>query len=99
VIEFRGNKVARFIDGKFTEYALPEGKAAPSGIAVDTDGAVWFGVLRGGGLGRLRDGRIDFVPLPRDNARPYTLAAGANGEIWYADIGGFVGMIPAGGAR
>jgi virginiamycin B lyase len=66
---------------------------------VDTDGAVWFGVLRGGGLGRLRDGRIDFVPLPRDNARPYTLAAGANGEIWYADIGGFVGMIPAGGAR
>jgi virginiamycin B lyase len=99
VVEFRGNKVARFADGKFTEYPLPDGKAAPSGIAVAPDGTVWFGILRGGGLGRLRDGRIDFVPLPRDNARPYTLAAGAKGEIWYADISGFVGMIPAGAAR
>lgn len=99
VIEFRGNKVAHFADGKFAEYPLPEGKAAPSGIVVAPDGAVWFGILRGGGLGRLRNGKIDFTPLPRENARPYTLAADAKGDIWYADISGFVGMIPAGAAR
>lgn len=99
VVEFRGNKVAHFAGGKFTEYALPEGKAAPSGIVVAPDGAVWFGILRGGGLGRWRDGRIDFIPLPRENARPYTLATDAKGDIWYADISGFVGMVPARGAR
>jgi len=99
VIEFRGNKVAHFIDGKFNEYPLPDGKAAPSGVVVAPDGTVWFGILRGGGLGQLRDGKIDFVPLPRDNARPYTLAADAKGDVWYADISGFVGMIPAGAAR
>jgi virginiamycin B lyase len=99
LIEFRGNKVAHFAEGKFTEYPLPEGNAAPSGIVVAPDGAVWFGVLRGGGLGRLRNGSIDFFPLPRDNARPYTLAADAKGDIWYADISGFVGMIPAAVAR
>jgi virginiamycin B lyase len=98
LIEFRGNKVAHFADGKFTEYPLPEGNAAPSGIVVAPDGAVWFGVLRGGGLGRLRNGSIDFFPLPRDNARPYTLAADTEGDIWYADISGFVGMIPAAAA-
>ena len=95
LIEFRGNKIAHFADGKFVEYPLPEGKAAPSGIAVAPDGTVWFGILRGGGLGRLRDGRMEFVALPRENARPYTLAVDAKGNIWYADIGGFVGMIPA----
>jgi virginiamycin B lyase len=99
VIEFRGNKVAHFADGKFAEYPLPEGKAAPSGIVVAPDGAVWFGILRGGGLGRIRNGKIDFAPLPRESARPYTLAADAKGNIWYADISGFVGMIPADSAR
>ena len=99
LIEFRGNKVAHFADGKFVEYPLPEGNAAPSGIAVAPDGAVWFGVLRGGGLGRLRDGKVEFVALPRENARPYTLAVDAKGNIWYADIGGFVGMIPANAMR
>jgi virginiamycin B lyase len=99
LLEFRGNKVAHFADGKFTEFALPEGNAAPSGITVAPDGAVWFGVLRGGGLGRLRDGKIDFFKLPRESARPYTLAADPKGNIWYADISGYVGMIPAAGAR
>ena len=99
LIEFRGNKVAHFADGKFVEYPLPEGKGAPSGITVAPDGSVWFGVLRGGGLGRLREGRMEFVALPRENARPYTLAADAKGNIWYADISGFVGMIPANATR
>jgi len=42
---------------------------------------------------------MEFVPLPRENARPYTLATDAKSNIWYADIGGFVGMIPARPAR
>ncbi|HYL18456.1 MAG TPA: hypothetical protein VEV20_07230 [Burkholderiales bacterium] len=99
LLEFHGNKVARFADGKFAEFPLPEGNAAPSGITVAPDGAVWFGVLRGGGLGRLRDGKIVFFKLPRENARPYTLAADTKGNIWYADISGYVGMIPADAAR
>ena len=99
LLEFRGNKVARFADGKFIEFPLPEGNAAPSGITVAPDGAVWFGILRGGGLARLRDGKITCFKLPRESARPYTVAADAKGHIWYADISGYVGMIQADAAR
>lgn len=98
-LEFRGNKVGRFRDGKFAEYPVPGEWAGLSGIAVAPDGAVWFGMLRRQALGRLRDGEFRIFDLPRAQARPYTVTADAAGDIWYADISGFVGMLKARAAR
>jgi virginiamycin B lyase len=97
-VEFRGNKVGKFGDGKFSEYPVPGDWAGLSGIVVAADGAVWFGMLRGHAIGRLRDGQFRIFELPRSQARPYTVAVDRNGNIWYADISGYVGMLKAGAA-
>jgi len=97
-VEFRGNKVGKFSEGKFSEYPVPGEWAGLSGIAVTPDGDVWFGMLRGHAIGRLRDGQFKIFALPRSQARPYTVAADTHGNIWYADISGFVGMLKASAA-
>jgi virginiamycin B lyase len=98
-LEFRGNKIGRYADGKFDEFPDPEGESAISGIAVAPDGAVWFGAMRGGLLGRLKDGRFRLFRFPREDARPFSVAADRQGNIWYADIRGFVGMLSADQAK
>ncbi|HVY07158.1 MAG TPA: hypothetical protein VHB46_14390 [Burkholderiales bacterium] len=99
VIEFRGNKIAKFSDGKFIEYPVPGEWTGLSGIAASADGSIWFGMVRGHALGRLRDGQFRTFELPRKDARPYTVAIDAAGNVWYADISGYVGMLKAGAAR
>jgi virginiamycin B lyase len=98
-LQFRGNRIGRWRDGKFSDFEVAKENAGLSGLAVAGDGAVWFGMVRSSSLGRLHDGRIDTFRLPRANARPYTLAADPDGNIWYADISGYVGMLPAQYAR
>lgn len=92
-LEFRGNKLGRFSQGRFIEYPMPEGANGLSGLTIGRDGAVWFGVLRAGALGRWRDGKVELLRLPREGARPYSLAADADGNVWYADIAGYVGRV------
>ncbi|MEO8156578.1 MAG: hypothetical protein ABI648_02195 [Betaproteobacteria bacterium] len=99
VVEFRGNKIAKFSDGKFTEFAVPGEWSGLSGIDVAADGSVWFGMLRGHALGRLRNGQFKIFELPRKDARPYTIAIDKAGDVWYADISGFVGMLKASAAK
>jgi virginiamycin B lyase len=94
-VEFRGDKIGRFADGKFTELAVPVERPALSGLAVAPDGTVWFGLLRGRALGRVRTGKVEVLRLPRENTRPMSVAVDRAGNVWYADIGGFVGMLPA----
>ncbi len=99
VLEFRGNKIAKFSDGKFTEFAVPGEWSGLSGVAVDAEGSVWFGMVRGHAIGRLRDGQFKIFELPRKDARPYTVAVDRSGNVWYADISGFVGMLKASVAK
>ena len=73
--------------------------AGLSGIAVASDGSVWFGMLREAGLGRLRDGKVAIFHLPRKDARPFGVAVDPANNVWYADISGYVGMLPARFAR
>jgi virginiamycin B lyase len=94
-LEFRGNKIGRYADGKFDEFPLPDGVSAISGIAVAPDGSVWFGAMRGGLLGRFKDGKFRLFKLPREDARPFSVAVDHQGNVWYADIRGFVGMLSA----
>jgi virginiamycin B lyase len=98
-LEFRGNRIGRWRDGKFSDFEVAKENAGLSGLTVAGDGTVWFGMVRSSSLGRLRDGKVDTFRLPRANARPYTLAADPDGNIWYADISGYVGMLPAQYAR
>jgi virginiamycin B lyase len=98
-VEFRGNKIGKFGDGKFSEYNVPGDWSGLSGIAVAADGSVWFGLLRSHAIGRLRDGQFKIFELPRKDARPYTVAIDKTGNIWYADISGYVGMLKASAAR
>lgn len=98
-VEFRGNKIGKFGDGKFSEFVVPGEWSGLSGIAVAADGTVWFGMLRAHAIGRLRDGQFKIFELPRKDARPYTIAIDASGNIWYADISGYVGMLKAGAAK
>ena len=50
-IEFRGNKIARFANGSFEEFAIGKENAGLTGLAAAPDGSVWFGMLRLGSLG------------------------------------------------
>jgi virginiamycin B lyase len=94
-LEFRGNKLGRFKDGRFEEVSLGPENIGATGLAVAPDGSLWFGMLRQGSLGRYRDGRIVQYRLPRERSRPYGVAADKAGNIWYTDITGYVGMLPA----
>ena len=98
-IEFRGNKIGKFGEGKFTEFPVPGEWAGLSGIAAAPDGAVWFGLLRNHAIGRLHDGQFRIFELPRKDARPYTVAIDKTGNVWYADISGYVGMLKADAAK
>jgi virginiamycin B lyase len=94
-LQFRANRIGRFKDGQFWDVEAAQENAGLSGIAVAPNDDVWFGMMRRASLGRLRNGHIEVFALPRDNARPFSVAVDRDGNVWYADIGGFVGMLPA----
>jgi virginiamycin B lyase len=94
-LEFRANRIGRYMNGQFSDVEVDAENAGLSGIAVAPNGDVWFGMLRRAGLGRLRNGHIAVFALPRDNARPFSVTVDRDGNVWYADISGFVGMLPA----
>ena len=94
-LQFRANRIGRFMDGQFSDVEVGGENAGLSGIAVAPNDDVWFGMLRRASLGRLRNGHIAVFALPRDNARPFSVAVYRGGNVWYADISGFVGMLPA----
>ena len=94
-LQFRANRIGRFMNGQFSDVEVGGENAGLSGIAVAPNDDVWFGMLRRASLGRLRNGHIAIFALPRDNARPFSVAVDRDGNVWYADISGFVGMLPA----
>jgi virginiamycin B lyase len=94
-LEMRANKVGRFADGRFTEFAIPTPSAGLTAIAAAPDGAVWFTEISASKLGRLRDGRVSEFPLPRANARPFGVTVDTANNVWYSDLSGSLGMLPA----
>ena len=94
IIELRANRIGRLKDESFEEYEVPRDNPMLSGLAVASDGVVWFAMLHSSSLGRLGDGRVDIFGLPRDGARPCSIGIDATGNVWYPDISGYVGMLP-----
>jgi len=76
--------VAAVAQPRPTEYPIPTPKSEPGGIALGSDGAVWFTETRGNKIGRLDgDGFMTEFPLPRENSRPNRIKAGPDGALWF----------------
>lgn len=68
-----------------TEFALPEGSNAPSGIAAGPDGNLWFTEFSlNPKIGRMTvTGAITEFPTPRPEATPAGIVAGPDGNLWF----------------
>ena len=96
--DYEGGNLGRLdpATGAVKMWPTPSGKgAAPYGITITPDGAVWFTELSVGKLSRLRDGRVDEFRLPRAESRPFGVAVDAKNNVWYTDLSGWLGMLPA----
>jgi virginiamycin B lyase len=80
--------------------SLPTEAAAPVGITVGPDGALWFVEIAAGQIGRITtDGQVTEFPLPDRTARPHAITTDGNGTLWFTEWGGNrVGSIAPGGA-
>lgn len=74
--------------GKYTSYPLTGSKrAAPFGITVGPDRALWFAAAQGsrGAIGRITTkGRITMYPF---SGQPQDIATGSDGALWFTDYG------------
>ena len=98
-LELRANKIGRLAEGRFTEFGLPTPSAGLTALAAAPDGTIWFTELSAGKLGRLREGEVAEFRLPRTERRPFGVAVDAANNIWYTDLSGWLGMLPASGAK
>ena len=98
-LELRANKVGRFAEGRFIEFAVPTPSAGLTALATAPDGSAWFTELSVGKLGQVQSGRVTEFPLPRARARPFGVAVDAANNVWYTDLSGWLGMLPADQAK
>jgi streptogramin lyase len=74
------------MDGAITEFALPDAKAAPWGIALGPDDAKWFTENTGNRVGRITaKGKITQFDLATPNSQPFYIAAGPDGAMWFTE--------------
>lgn len=83
----RGQRVVTLerASGRFTEYPT---SGNPYGLAIDTQGVVWFCRLQGDNLGWIdpKSGRSGEVDTGRGSA-PRRIAVAPNGDLWVAYAG------------
>ena len=63
IIELRANRIGR-LNESFEEYEVPRDNPMLSGLAVASDGVVWFAMLHSGSLGRLQTAGSIFLGCP-----------------------------------
>jgi len=100
--EFFGNKIARVTTaGSVTEYPVPTPSAGPNGIALGSDGAVWFTeVFSGNQIGRINTtGAVKEYLIPTSGSKPYSICSGPDGALWFTESGtGQIGRITTSGS-
>lgn len=94
-LESRLNRIGRFAENRFTEFAVPTRSAGLTGLAVARNGTVWFTELTAGRIGRIRNGQVREFAVPRTGSHPFNVAADPAHNIWYTDLTGWLGMLPA----
>ncbi|MBK8987163.1 MAG: hypothetical protein IPM39_13970 [Chloroflexi bacterium] len=83
-----GNKIGKLVmaTGVFTEYPIPTGDSAPTGITIAPDGLVWFVQRTGNKVAKLDPdtGQITEYAYTRPNANLEDIAAAPNGTmVWF----------------
>jgi len=89
------------ICGTLTEFPVPTSLGQPWGIAVGSDGALWFTECNGNKIGRIptdatpnSSAQITEFPTP-SGGTPRGITAGPDGALWFGESGGGnVGRIP-----
>src|SRR5207253_2121647 len=87
------------------EFALPVAGSQPRGIALGSDGNLWFTESRTSGtatgyIGRITPaGAITEFAVPHAWSRPFLITSGPDGNMWFSDEGtNSVGTITVAGA-
>ena len=87
-----GNAIGRLVPatGQLQQFFLPAGAGAPWGVAVGSDGAIWFTEVSAGKVGRLdpHTGLFREFSLPTANSQPQGIALGADGALWGTEAAG-----------
>lgn len=89
----------------FVDVALTASAAAPAGITVGSDGALWFPASSGRSIGRITTaGSVTTFPLPAHGGAgpttewaPYGVARGPDGNVWFTQVPDVVGRITPSG--
>ncbi len=83
------NQIGRITPaGDVSEFTLPPGDSLPQGLAVGTDGNLWF-AAGATVIGRMTPaGTIATFHTPTADSAPTYLAAGPDGNIWFTEQAG-----------
>lgn len=82
---------------QFMKYALPQPQSSPFGIAVDTQGNVWFAEQGTNRLGEIAaSGQLKEVSIPTPSGEPSGVAVDSSGAVWFTlpqlnEIGSYIG--------
>jgi virginiamycin B lyase len=92
------NRIGRLSnDGTIQEYSTPTADSAPTSIALDTRGHLWFTERAGNNIGDLNEasGYISEFPIPTAHARATGIDVDKRtGAVWFTEKdGGKVGML------
>lgn len=73
--------------------------AQPLGIALGSDGAMWFTERDANNIGRISpDGAVSEFPVPTPKSGPESIAAASDGTLWFTEIyGSKIGRITTSG--
>jgi virginiamycin B lyase len=79
---------AQAVAGRVKDVPVPTRDSHPGGIALGSDGAVWFTELAVNAIGRLQGRTFSSYPLPQGGGEPIAIVAGPDGALWFAEYAG-----------
>lgn len=80
---------AAFASFPIVEYPTPTADSSTWGIALGSDGNVWFTENVGNAIGRITPlGQITEFPIPTADSAPQGIAAGPDGNLWFTESAG-----------
>ena len=94
-LELRANKIARFAEGRFTEFAVPTPSAGLTALAAAPDGSVGSPSSAPASSGGFGTDEIDEFRLPRAGSRPFGVAVDASEQCLVHRSQRMAGMMPA----
>jgi len=79
-----------------SQFAVPKAQSSPFGIAMGSDGNLWFTEFKGNNIGEINatTDAVTEYPIPTSGSLPFGIAAGPDGNLWFTETSGNqIGMI------